>query len=71
MTTLVITSILLTIPFLVAFIGIPLWMTVRRPETAPDHSQAHAYLQARQALKLTPAGSPAATLARAQLTKAA
>jgi hypothetical protein len=71
MTALVSTGILLTIPFLVAFIGVPLWMTFRRPETAPDHSQAHAYLQARQALKLTPAGSPDATLVRARLTKAA
>ncbi len=71
MTALVITSILLTIPFLVAFVAVPLWMTFRRPETAPDHSQAHGYLRARQALKLTPAGSPAATLMRAQLTKAA
>jgi hypothetical protein len=71
MTALAITSILLTIPFLVAFIAIPLWMTFRRPETAPDHSHAHAYLRARQVLKLTPAGSDTATLARAQLTKAA
>ncbi len=70
MTALVITSILLTIPFLVAFIAIPLWVTFRRPETAADHSQAHAYLRARQALKLTPAGSDA-SLVRAQLTKAA
>ncbi len=71
MTALAITSIMLTIPFLVAFIAIPLWVTFRRPETAPDHSQAHAYLRARQALKLTPAGSDTASLARAQLTKAA
>ena len=71
MTALAITSLMLTIPFLVAFIAIPLWVTFRRPETAPDHSQAHAYLRARQALKLTPAGSDTASLARAQLTKAA
>jgi hypothetical protein len=71
MTALVITSIVLTIPFLVAFIAIPLWVTFQRPETAPDHGQAHAYLRARQALKLTPAGSDTASLARAQLTKAA
>jgi len=71
MTALVITSILLTIPFLVAFIATPLWMTFRRPETAPDHSQAHTYLRARQALKLTPAGSDTASLVRAELTKAA
>jgi hypothetical protein len=69
MTALVITGILLTIPFLVAFIAVPLWMTFRHPDSAPDHSQAHAYLRARQELKLVPAGS--ATLVRAQLTKAA
>ena len=70
MTALVITSILLTIPFLVAFIAVPLWLTFRRPDSAPDHSQAHAYLRARQALKLTLAGTAAAPV-RAQLTKAA
>jgi hypothetical protein len=71
MTPLVITSILLTIPFLVAFIAVPLWMTLKRPDSAPDHSQAHAYLQARQALALAPAGSATAVVARDQLTKAA
>ena len=71
MTPLVITSILLTIPFLVAFIAVPLWMTFNRPDEAADHSQAHTYLRARQALKLAPAGSAAAGMVRAQLTKAA
>jgi len=71
MTALVITSILLTIPFLVAFIAVPLWLTFRRPDAAPDHSQANAYLRARQALTLAPAGAATATLVRAQLTKAA
>jgi len=33
-------NILLTLPFLVAFIGLPLWLTFRRPETAPDHAEA-------------------------------
>jgi hypothetical protein len=71
MTALVITSILLTIPFLVAFIAVPLWLTLRWPDSAPDHSQAHAYLRARQALKLAPAGTATAAVVRAQLTKAA
>ena len=71
MTALVITSILLTIPFLAVFIAVPLWMTVKRPESAPDHSRAHAYLRARQALKVTPADSATATVVRAQLTRAA
>ena len=44
MTALVLASILLTIPFLVAFIGIPLWMTFARPETGADHTRAQRYL---------------------------
>jgi uncharacterized membrane protein YdfJ with MMPL/SSD domain len=49
MTAIVWANVLLTIPFLIAFIGIPLWMTLRRQST-PDHSQAHAYLGAKAAL---------------------
>lgn len=50
MTALVLAGLLMTIPFVLAFAGIPLWMTFRRPETAPDHSQAVSYLQARAAI---------------------
>jgi hypothetical protein len=53
----------------VAFIAVPLWLTFRRPDAAPDHRQAHAYLRARQALTLTLAGSATPTLVRTQLTK--
>jgi hypothetical protein len=49
MTAVVLASILLTIPFLVAFIGIPLWMTFKRPETGADHTGARRYLRARSA----------------------
>lgn len=42
-------NILLTLPFLIAFIGLPLWLTFRRPETAPDHAGARAYLRTRTA----------------------
>lgn len=42
-------NILLTLPFLIAFIGLPLWLTFRRPETAPDHAEARAYLRTRTA----------------------
>jgi hypothetical protein len=49
MTALVLASILLTIPFLVAFIGIPLWMTFKRPDTGADHTGAQRYLRARSA----------------------
>ena len=50
MTAVVLASILLTIPFLVAFIGIPLWMTFKRPEAGADHTSAQRYLRARSAL---------------------
>jgi hypothetical protein len=49
MTAVVWANVLLAIPFLIAFIGIPLWITLRRQSTA-DHSQAHAYLAAKAAL---------------------
>ena len=49
MTAVVLASILLTIPFLVAFIGIPLWMTFKRPDTGADHTGARRYLRARSA----------------------
>ena len=42
-------NVLLAIPFLIAFVAIPLWITLRR-QSAPDHSQAHAYLGAKAAL---------------------
>lgn len=42
-------NILLTIPFLAAFIVVPLWMTFTRPQTRPDHTDAHAYLRTRTA----------------------
>jgi hypothetical protein len=42
-------NILLTLPFLIAFIGLPLWLTFHRSETAPDHSEARAYLRTRSA----------------------
>jgi len=68
MTALVLASILLTIPFLVAFTGIPLWMTFARPETGADHTRARRYLRARSA-RTQPAARAAA--ARAALAPAA
>jgi len=49
MTAVVWANILLAIPFLAAFIGIPLWMTFKRPQTGADHSEARAYLRTRDA----------------------
>ena len=45
----VMANIALAIPFLVAFIAIPLWLTFKRPETGADHTEAHRYLRARAA----------------------
>ena len=49
MSAIVWVNILLTLPFLIAFIGIPLWMTFQRPERAPDHAEARAYLRTKSA----------------------
>lgn len=55
MTPVVWANILLAIPFLLAFIGIPLWMTFRRSQAGPDHAEAHAYLRYKAALAAMPA----------------
>jgi len=47
--TVLLANIALAIPFLVAFIAVPLWMTFRRPETGPDHLAARRYLRSRTA----------------------
>jgi hypothetical protein len=46
-------NVLLTLPFLIAFIGLPLWLTFQRPETAPEHAEARAYLRTRSAFAAT------------------
>ena len=58
MTAVVWANIALAIPFLLVWIGIPLWMTFRRPQTGADHSQARAYLRAKAALASTTATAP-------------
>ena len=68
MTALVLASILLTIPFMVAFIGIPLWMTFTRPDAGADHTGAQRYLRARST-RTQPVARAAA--ARAALAPAA
>lgn len=61
-------NILLAIPFLVAFIGIPLWLTFSRPQVGPDHAEARAYLRTRfafaagQARRQAALGNPARTV---------
>lgn len=59
MSSTIIWNFVLAIPFLIAFIAVPLWMSIRRPDRAPDHTAARRYL----AVKGTPiisAAHPAA-----------
>jgi hypothetical protein len=51
-------NILLAIPFLIAFSGVPLWMTFKHPQTVPAHSQAHAHLQSKAAFAEARAVTP-------------
>ena len=48
MTAIIWANVVLAIPFVIAFAGVPLWITFRHPST-PDHSQARAYLAAKAA----------------------
>ena len=59
MTAIVWVNLVLAIPFLIAFIGVPLWMTFRTPQAGPGHAEAHAYLAA-TAARATTHGGPAA-----------
>jgi hypothetical protein len=34
-----------------AWVGVPLWLTVRRPDTHPDYAEARAYFRAKAAAK--------------------
>lgn len=49
MTAIVWANILLTLPFLIAFIAVPLWWTFKRPPTGADHTEARTYLRTRTA----------------------
>lgn len=50
MTPLVWANLPLGMIFVLAFVGIPLWMTFKRPQTPPDNSHARAYLRAKDRL---------------------
>jgi hypothetical protein len=62
MTPLVGVNFLLALMFILAWSGIPLWMVIKHPDTAPDFSEAHAYLAAKaaQAAATEPEPAPAA-----------
>ncbi len=56
MSSAIIWNLVLAVPFVLAFIGIPLWMTIRHLDRAPDHTAARRYLTAR--------GTPVVSTAR-------
>jgi hypothetical protein len=63
MSALVWVNVILGVPFLLVWVGIPLWMTFKHPDTTPDFSAARAYLNAKEALVTEPQPEP--TLAAA------
>lgn len=60
MTPLVWANFPLALIFLLAWSGIPLWMVIKHPDTAPDFSEAHAYLAAKAARAAEPEPAQAA-----------
>ena len=55
MTTPVWINLILAVPFVLAIAGIPLWMTWKHTDTAPDFSPAREYLTAKSARRTAPA----------------
>ena len=53
-------NIILSALFFAAWVGIPLWMVIKRQDTAPDHTAAHAYLAAKAAHAEAAEPTPAA-----------
>jgi hypothetical protein len=49
MTPLVWANFPLALAFVLAIVGVPLWMTFKHPQTPPDHAQARTYLAAKRA----------------------
>lgn len=59
MTTMLWINIPLALLFIAAVSGIPMWLIIRHPDRAPDHSDARSYLRAREELERDAAGDPA------------
>lgn len=59
MTSVILANLLLALPFLAAFTGIPLWITFRHPESPPDFTEAREYLAAKAAAAPPPEGAAA------------
>jgi hypothetical protein len=60
MTSLVWANFPIALLFLLAWSCIPLWMVIKRPDTPPDHTAAHAYLAATAAHQEAAEPAPAA-----------
>jgi hypothetical protein len=56
MSSVIVENAVLGLMFMLAVAGFPLWLTIKRPETAPDHAQARAYLAARGRLSSVSGG---------------
>ena len=63
MNALVLTNFPIAILVILAIVGIPLWMTFKRPERTPDYAGAQAYLRGRtsRARTVTAVAGPART----------
>ena len=48
MTPIMWANILLVMPFILIWVGVPLRMTFKHQDAAPDFSEAHSYLAAKQ-----------------------
>ena len=55
MNALVLANFPMAILVILAIVGIPLWMTFKRPETAPDYAEARAHFGAQAGLRAVPA----------------
>lgn len=60
MSAIVWANILLALPFLITFIAVPLWWTVKRPLAGADHTESRAYLRTRTSFAAAPARRQAA-----------
>lgn len=57
MAPLVIANFPIAVLFILAWVGIPLWMVLKRPDRQPDYSDARAYYRAKA--ELNQAAEPA------------
>jgi hypothetical protein len=56
MSAVIVENAVLGMMFVLAVAGFPLWLTIMRPDKAPDHAEARAYLAARRRLSSVSGG---------------